>query len=530
MVTIDGFPVFDALVTDDDTGMFKISLVDSPAVMTDFVAFSGQKRMQMYAVESEEKRLIFGVVMRADFPIYRRDDRLGEYYVVYKPDTIRKMAEKYLAESRQNDVNTMHESGSDVDGVQMVQWFIQDSTRGIVPEGFDVPDGSLFAEFHVINDEVWEAVKDGTYKGFSLEGVFDFVPETSVEEVKEMVDECDGEFEAMFKKIQTIITRETMSKIDRFKARLAKLLAAFGSVSTDKGVLAWDGDDDLKAGDAVYILDDEGNRTDAEDGEYVTTDAKTIVVADGKVSEIRDPEAEVAPTEEEPVEAGAVVTDKGELNWEGEEDLKAGDSVTIDGEPAPDGDYTTEDGKVIRVSDGKVEEIVDDKAEVASQDLKARLKSRFAKIKQAFEDSYEEKEQKIREAIYKLRNDNEWWYLWEAGDDYAVISIINEETWEESFVRYTIKWNEDGTAEASDPQDVKQMFVPVDMESPFAKGNEEEMAALREENDSLKAEVAKLKKTPAAKPAHQEVTTSMEFGKTGHKNLDNLARILSAKK
>ena len=139
----------------------------------------------------------------------------------------------------------------------------------------------------------------------------------------------------------------------------------------------------------------------------------------------------------------------------------------------------------------------------------------------------------IRDAIYKLRNADDWWYLWEAGDDYAVISVVNEETWEESYVRYSITWNEDGTANASDPVDVKLMFVPVDMESPFAKGNDEaeaEMAALRDENASLKAEVAKLKKTPAAKPAHQEVTTSVEFGKTGNKGLDNLARILAAKK
>ena len=384
MVTIDGFPVFDALVTDDETGMFKISLVDAPAVMTDFVAFSGQKRMQMYAVESEEKRLVFGVVMRADFPIYRRDDRLGEYYVVYKPDTIRKMAEKYLAESRQNNVNTMHEDGSDVDGVRMVQWFIQDSSRGIVPEGFDVPDGSLFAEYHVLNDEVWARIKDGTYKGFSLEGVFDFVPEHDVTEVKEMVEDCDGQFEEMFNRIKSIITKETMSKIDRFKARLAKLLAAFGSVSTDKGVLAWDGDEDLKAGDEVYILDEEGNRSAAEDGEYVTTDAKTVVVADGKVAEIRDPEAEVAPEEpaaepaQEEAKMGSVVTDKYLLEWEGDEDLKAGDEVFIrEAEeglvPAPDGEYKTEDGKTIVVVDGRVAEIRDAEAEVAPEETPAEV-------------------------------------------------------------------------------------------------------------------------------------------------------------
>lgn len=194
MVTIDGFPVFDVFVTDEDTGMLKISLVDEPAVMKDFMAFDSHRRMQMYSVQDEEKRILLGVVARANFPIYRKDERLGEYYVVYKPDTIRKMAEKYLAESRQNNVNLMHQEGTDVSGVQMVQWFIQDTARGIVPAGFDVPDGSLFAEFHVLNDEVWSAVKDGTYKGFSLEGIFDLAPEHDVAEVSEMVEDCNGMF------------------------------------------------------------------------------------------------------------------------------------------------------------------------------------------------------------------------------------------------------------------------------------------------------------------------------------------------
>ena len=403
MVTIDGFPVFDALVTDDETGMFKISLVDSPAVMKDFVAFDSQRRMQMYSVENDEKRLILGVVARANFPIYRNDERLGEYFVVYKPDTIRKMAEKYLAESRQNDVNTMHQAGSDVDGVQMVQWFIQDSSRGIVPEGFDVPDGSLFAEFHVLNDEVWAAIKDGTYKGFSLEGVFDFVPEHEVAEVKEMVEDCDGIFAAMFNNVQSILKRKTMSKINRFKAALTKLLAVFGNVSTDKGVLAWDGEEDLKAGDAVYIEDEEGNRTPAEDGDYVTSDAKTIVVEDGKVAEIKDPEAEVAPEEPaEPaeVEMGSIATDNGELSWEGEEDLKEGDEVFIEGAPAPDGEYKTEDGKTIVVVEGKVAEIRDPEAEVAPEEVE-ELRKENAQLKKTVSELSKQVEKLSRQSAAK---------------------------------------------------------------------------------------------------------------------------------
>lgn len=195
MVTIGGLPVFDALVSDEETGMLKISLVDVPAVMTDFLSFEAVRRMQMYSVLDDEKRLVYGVVMRANFPILRRKPRIGECYIVFKPDTIRRMAEKYLAESRQNDVNVMHTT--DVDGVQMVQWFIKDTARGINPdpEAFpDVADGSLFAEFHILNDDVWRAVKDGTYRGFSLEGVFDFVPEENVETAREMAKETVSQF------------------------------------------------------------------------------------------------------------------------------------------------------------------------------------------------------------------------------------------------------------------------------------------------------------------------------------------------
>lgn len=371
MVTIGGIPVFDALITDDETGMIKISLVDDPAVMSNFQTFDANRRMQMFSVADEEKRLVYGVVMRADFPIYRRDG-FGEYYIIYRPDTIRKMAEKYLADGRQNAVNTMHET--DVDGVQMVQWFIKDTDRGVNPSGFDdIADGSLFAEFHIVSDSVWSAVKDGTYRGFSLEGFFDLKPDDDIESVEEIVDDLDGKFERIFK--QTIINKTNMSKINRFKAALAKLLAAFGNVTTDRGVLAWDGDEDLKAGDPVFIEDADGNREIAPDGDYITADNKTIVVADGKVSEIRDPEAEVAPAEPEnepEQEMGRIATDGGELIWEGEDDLKQGDPVFVaDGDElsaAPDGEYRTEDGKVIVVVEGRVAEIRDPEAEVAPEE------------------------------------------------------------------------------------------------------------------------------------------------------------------
>ena len=521
IVTIGGIPVYNAIITDEDTGMMKISLVDDPAVMSNFQAFDAERKMQMYAVTDEEKRLVRGVVMRADFPIYRRDERLGEYYIIYKADTIRQMAEKYLAESRQNDVNLMHKDGSDVEGVQMVQCFIKGD--GVSVDGFDdIADGSLFAEFHITNDEVWEAVKEGTYQGFSLEGYFDLVPETDVDEVDQIVRDLKGAFEKIPNKFKNMST-----KFMRLFKNLTALLT-MGNVTTDKGVLAWDGEDDLKAGDAVYIVDQDGNRSDAPDGDYRTDDNKVISVADGKVSEIRDAEAEVAPEETEMIQ-----TDKGKLEWDNEdEDLKAGDAVYVRDEegnrtPAPDGDYTTEDGKVIKVADGKVTEIVDPKAEVSEEE---RRQSKFRRIKEAFEESFDEKMQKIREAIYAVRGDSWEWYLVEAGEDYAVIDAFEGDTWEEHHYRYAVKWNEDGSAEASDEQEVKLMFVPMDYKSPWEDGNAEEVDALRKENESLKAEVAKLKATPAAKPAHKEVVSAGREQKTGIKGFDRLSQLVNAGK
>ena len=517
IVTIGGIPVYEAVITDEETGMFRISLVDDPAVMSNFQAFDAHKKPMMYAIQDEEKRLVRGCIMRADFPIYRRDSKMGEYYVIYKADTIRTMAEKYLLEGRQNDVNLMHEEGSDVDGVQMVQYFIKGD--GINVEGFDdCADGSLFGEFHVTNDEVWAEIKAGTYKGFSLEGVFDLVPETDKDEIQEIVDLLDGAFRKIFKQ------HKNMSKLSRLKETLAKMLQEFGNVTTDRGVLSWDGDDDLKAGDAVYVEDSEGNRTPAEDGDYKTTDNKVIVVVDGKVSEIKDAEAEV--------ESEFIQTDKGKLEWDNEdEDLKAGDAVYITDEegnrnPAPDGDYTTEDGKVIKVSDGKVTEIVDDKAEVSEEEVKAKRISKFNKIKEAFEESFDTKMREISNAIAAVIG-TENFYLVDAGDDFGVVESWDEDWTESHYLRYSITWNEDGTAKAADPVEVKLMFVPLDMESPFAKGNEEEMNSLKAENASLKAEIAKLKKTPAAKPAH-EMVKEETMSKTGNKGLDRLSRIFSS--
>lgn len=518
---INGIPVFDALISDEDTGMFKISLVDDPAVMSNFQAFDNKQKVQLYAVKDEEKRLVFGVVMRADFPIYRYDENFGEYYIVYKADTIRAMAEKYLLESRQNDVNLMHEEGSDVDGVQMVQYFIKDSEKGVAPSGFDdIADGSLFAEFHVVNDDVWDEIKNGTYKGFSLEGVFDLARDNDQDNIDSIVDALDGAFSRIFKHSKF----NKMSKKSRLARFFAKVLAELSTVTTDKGILNWDGDEDLKAGDNVYFEDEDGNRTTPEDGDYKTDNGKVIVVADGKVAEIKD-----ADSQDE--KFGSKATDKGELSWEGEEDLKAGDAVFVkneDGEsvPAPDGDYKTEDKKIIKVADGKVTEIVDDEAEVdpSEEELKARKASRFARLKALFEESYEEKVRKIYEAVAASGIVD--FYIESAGDDFVVICTWDAD-YNSKYIRYALSWGEDGEVALGASEEVKPAFVSVDDNAASeAELNEVKAArqALETEVETLKAKVTELERKPMAQSAHAQFNAYVA-GKTGVKGKDRLAQM-----
>ena len=89
-----------------------------------------------------------------------------------------------------------------------------------------------------------------------------------------------------------------MSKLEKIKAELAKLLIKNSVVKTDKAVLEYEGED-LVAGMDVYVTDENGDKVPAEDGEYTTEDNKVITVKDGKVEEIVDKAAEVDAEEDE---------------------------------------------------------------------------------------------------------------------------------------------------------------------------------------------------------------------------------------
>lgn len=295
MITLNGLPVYAANVFDPETGIFKVAICDSPAIESGFQAFGQEKEILKYSVQDEEQRIVLGCLMRASFPIYRRTADGFEYFIVYTKDTIEQMASKWLASQNVNNINLNHEEGTDQDGIYLMQAFIKDSAKGISPTGFeDIEDGSLFAQYKIMNDNVWSAIKDGTYVGFSLEGMF------GVEPMEEEFGKQEQENN------NTKKNNKIMSKLQKVMNTLRSLLVEveMGSVSTNEGVvIIWDTDEDLKIGDMVHSVSEEGENIEIADGTYTTEDSKQITVKDGKVEDIVDVDAEVAPeeTNEEPV-------------------------------------------------------------------------------------------------------------------------------------------------------------------------------------------------------------------------------------
>ena len=94
-----------------------------------------------------------------------------------------------------------------------------------------------------------------------------------------------------------------MSKLNKIKEMLQTMLMQFSQLSTDKGLISWDGDGELPAvGDSIVIIDEEGNEVKAESGEYRADNGNIIVIEDGVVSEVREEEEPVEKPVEKPEE------------------------------------------------------------------------------------------------------------------------------------------------------------------------------------------------------------------------------------
>lgn len=255
-------------------GMFVVSLVEDPAIGSLFFPF-GEERINLSILDAPQHKVI-GCVLRADYPILRIDGE-GKYYnIVFDKETIYKLTQHFVKYNNTGNVSVLH-NGKPVGGVELTQLFIKDKSKGIDPVGFEeVSDGSLFAEYKILNEEVWKGICNGVYRGFSIEGVFEVEPVSQ-----------------KFNKVET--NKDDKNKFNIFnmsklRDKLAKMLLKFDSISTDKADLFYDHEGELVVGDEVYTYNEAGDRVPVADGEYLS-DNIVYDIENSKVTEIKRFEA-----------------------------------------------------------------------------------------------------------------------------------------------------------------------------------------------------------------------------------------------
>lgn len=167
-------PIYKMIIPDNVTelGVMAVALVDDPAILVNWQAFNNTRPLKFSA--DVEKKIISGPLMIPNLPVYRRDEQYGEHYIVFDKNTIERLVLMYFKTGRCNNVNEMHDPAKKVDGVTMLECYFLDQARNKkVPEGYDdLPDGTWWASYKVDNPQIWAQVKDGTFRGFSIEGDF----------------------------------------------------------------------------------------------------------------------------------------------------------------------------------------------------------------------------------------------------------------------------------------------------------------------------------------------------------------------
>jgi hypothetical protein len=211
--------VYELVIESKEDEVFAISLVEDGAIESNFVYFN-KDEVKFSAVDNE-KRLVMGALLIPNKQILRIDGQGVPYYVFFKPDTIRKLSEKYL-EKKYTDKATL-EHNKAVDDITLVESWIVESAEKDKSKlyGINVPAGTWMGTMKINNDEVWNNyVKTGKVKGFSIEGIFghNLVSAARVELDLEKSIELlsDAEVEILLQKIKSVILEAQPSIVSSY--------------------------------------------------------------------------------------------------------------------------------------------------------------------------------------------------------------------------------------------------------------------------------------------------------------------------
>ena len=162
--------LYDAVFNEESTqGVYGISLVESPAIMEEWVMLSEHPKEIKLAAIDDTKNLLLGAVLIPEQRIYRNMDG-NEFEMKFSSDTIEKLAHNFQKQSYQNNSSLEHDTKlSDVTFAET--WTVQDSNKDKSNAfGKTYPKGTWMA-MSKVSDDVYAKAKSGEIKGFSIDAL-----------------------------------------------------------------------------------------------------------------------------------------------------------------------------------------------------------------------------------------------------------------------------------------------------------------------------------------------------------------------
>jgi hypothetical protein len=175
--------------------VYAISLVDMPAIESNFMAFKKEEIPIMLSFD-EDKHIITGPALIPNKKMWRTPESLGQKegaFVYASDDTVIQCAQMFLANLKNNSVTLMHQVPTD--GVKLIEsWIVVDpKTDKSAALGFkDIPKNTWFVSYKIENPEVWNLCKSKKLQGFSIESIFALGKvQESEEEYSELAEMMD---------------------------------------------------------------------------------------------------------------------------------------------------------------------------------------------------------------------------------------------------------------------------------------------------------------------------------------------------
>ena len=197
--------IIELFINEDDevSGIEAISVVENPAIESDFIALKNQE-FKLAEID-KEKRILMGAALIPNKPIYRQSGE-SEYYIYFSKNTVRKASELFFIKGNQNNATLEHQL--ELKGLTAVEsWIVESEQDKSRMYDLNVPIGTWMVSMKVNNDVVWKQVKAGEIKGFSIEGFFADKLQRPNEPVK---DDLEMEAQAKIDKLKDLFKKKNL--------------------------------------------------------------------------------------------------------------------------------------------------------------------------------------------------------------------------------------------------------------------------------------------------------------------------------